>query len=86
MDKKTKALMVIACNPAIRHFLKKNDPMALYQVEFALGKDKPTKKTHPQTFKLMPEEKAERKLDRIMKNPKAVDALNKQLSGMGIHL
>ena len=44
------ALMVIAADPQIRAHLTKTDPMALKQVETALGNLKPTKKSHPQTF------------------------------------
>ncbi len=50
IDKKTAALMVIAADPRIRRLLSQNDPMALKQVEEALGNRKPTPETHPQTF------------------------------------
>lgn len=60
MDKKTKALMLIAADPKIRRFLVENDPKALEQVETALGADKPTPETHPQTFEaLQPQELTE---------------------------
>lgn len=52
MDAKTKALLMIALNFEIRTFLRRNDPMALEQVEQALGKDRPTPQTHPQTFEI----------------------------------
>lgn len=50
MDAKTKALLVIALDVKIRTFLRRNDPMALEQVETALGKNRPTPVSHPQTF------------------------------------
>jgi hypothetical protein len=54
LAKANDALMVIAATPEIRAYLKAWDPMALKQVEKALGRLKPTPKTHPKTFEKKP--------------------------------
>jgi len=71
--KKNDALLVICACPETRRWLEKKDPMALRQVEEALGNLRPTKKTHPQTFGPDPISREERIRDQIREQRKWID-------------